>query len=75
MAEEALSPRSIEARVYHTRHDPMCRLCKDDPGSIQHITGVCKMLIGRACMKCLQEYHQEEGTQEAQEIPRAESRA
>uniref|UniRef100_A0A7N8XHF5 Reverse transcriptase domain-containing protein n=1 Tax=Mastacembelus armatus TaxID=205130 RepID=A0A7N8XHF5_9TELE len=39
--EQALSTRSIEAGIYHTRQDPRCRLCKDAPETIQHITAGC----------------------------------
>uniref|UniRef100_A0A669EZW7 Reverse transcriptase domain-containing protein n=1 Tax=Oreochromis niloticus TaxID=8128 RepID=A0A669EZW7_ORENI len=49
--EQALSTRSIEAGVYHTRQDPRCRLCKDAPETIQHITAGCKMLAGKAYME------------------------
>ncbi|XP_055368950.1 uncharacterized protein LOC129604859 [Betta splendens] len=49
--EQALSTRPIEARIYHTRQDPRCRLCKEAPESIQHITAGCKMLAGKAYMK------------------------
>ncbi len=44
--EKMLSTRSIDARVYHTRQDPRCRLCKDDPETVQHITAGCKMQAG-----------------------------
>ncbi|TWW69211.1 hypothetical protein D4764_18G0000170 [Takifugu flavidus] len=46
--EQALSTRAIEARVYHTRQDPRCRLCGDAPETVQHITAGCKMLAGKA---------------------------
>ncbi|KAF7659584.1 hypothetical protein LDENG_00296340 [Lucifuga dentata] len=46
--EQALSTRSIEAGVYHTRQDPQCRLCKDTPETVQHIVAGCKMLAGTA---------------------------
>lgn len=36
--QRTLSIRSIEARVYHTRHNFRCRLCKDAPQTMQHIT-------------------------------------
>ena len=36
--EQALSTRSIEAGFYHTRQDPRCRLCKDAPETVQHMT-------------------------------------
>ncbi|TWW62748.1 hypothetical protein D4764_04G0013950 [Takifugu flavidus] len=48
--EQALSTRAIEARVYHTRPDPRCRLCGDVP-DVQHITAGCKMLAGKAYME------------------------
>ncbi|KAF7649100.1 hypothetical protein LDENG_00146690 [Lucifuga dentata] len=46
--EQALSTRSIEAGVYHSRQDPWCRLCKDAPETVQHIVALCKMLAGTA---------------------------
>ncbi|TWW62315.1 hypothetical protein D4764_04G0009620 [Takifugu flavidus] len=46
--EQALSTRAIEARVYHTRQDPRCRLCGDAPETAQHITTGCKMVAGKA---------------------------
>ena len=46
--EQALNTRSIEARVCHTRQDPSCRLCKDAPKTVQHITAGWKMLAGKA---------------------------
>uniref|UniRef100_A0A669BY65 Metal transporter n=1 Tax=Oreochromis niloticus TaxID=8128 RepID=A0A669BY65_ORENI len=46
-----LSIKFIEAGVYHTRQDPSCRLCKDAPETLQHITAGCKMLAGRAYME------------------------
>ncbi|XP_078808275.1 uncharacterized protein LOC144994388 [Oryzias latipes] len=49
--EQALSTRAIEAQIYHTRQDPRCRLCKEAPETIQHITAGCKMLAGKACME------------------------
>ena len=36
--EQALNTRSIKAGVYHTSQDPRCRLCKDAPETVQHIT-------------------------------------
>lgn len=45
--EQALR-RSIEAGIYHSRGDPRCRLCKDDPGTVQHLDAECKMLAGTA---------------------------
>ncbi|XP_029026371.1 aldehyde dehydrogenase family 3 member A2-like isoform X1 [Betta splendens] len=35
---KALSTRAIEAQIYHTRQDPRCRLCKEAPETVQHIT-------------------------------------
>lgn len=35
--DQALSTRSIEAWVSHSRRDPKCRLCKDAPETTQHI--------------------------------------
>ncbi|TWW59309.1 hypothetical protein D4764_06G0008390 [Takifugu flavidus] len=49
--EQALRTRAIEARVYHTRQDPRCRLCGDAPETVQHITAGCKMLAGKAYME------------------------
>ncbi|KAF7648062.1 hypothetical protein LDENG_00162600 [Lucifuga dentata] len=46
--EQALSTRSIEAGVYHSRQDPRCRQCKDAPETVQHIVAGCKMLAGTA---------------------------
>lgn len=46
--EWALSARSREVEVYHSRGDPRCRLCKDDPGTVQHLDAECKMLAGTA---------------------------
>ena len=40
--------KSIMARIYHTRQDPRCRLCKDPPEIVQHITAGCKMQAGKA---------------------------
>lgn len=45
--EQALSTRSIQTGVHHARHDSRCRLCKDIPQSIRHITVRCKTLAGR----------------------------
>lgn len=42
-----LSTRSIEARIHHTRQYPRCTLCKDAPGTIQHITAGCSKQPGR----------------------------
>lgn len=49
--EQALNTRSIEAGVYHTRQDPRCRLCKEAPETVQHITAGCKMLAGKAYLE------------------------
>ena len=49
--EQAVSTRSIEAGVYHTRQDSRCKLCRDALETIQHITAGCKMLAGRAYME------------------------
>ena len=38
--EQPLNTRSIENRVYHTRHDQRCSLGKDTPKTVQHITEV-----------------------------------
>ncbi|XP_051924320.1 uncharacterized protein LOC127602290 [Hippocampus zosterae] len=49
--EQALNTRAIEAQIYHTRQDPRCRLYKEAPETIQHITAGCKMLAGKAYME------------------------
>ena len=49
--EQALTTRAIEARVYQSRSDPRCRLCKDAPETVQHIVAGCKMLAGSAYME------------------------
>ncbi|XP_078022977.1 uncharacterized protein LOC144462717 [Epinephelus lanceolatus] len=49
--EQALSTRAIEARVYHSRSDQRCRLCKDAPETVQHIVAGCKMQAGSAYME------------------------
>ncbi|TWW75426.1 hypothetical protein D4764_13G0000880 [Takifugu flavidus] len=54
--EQALRTRAIEARVYHTRQDPRCRLCGDAPETVQHITAGCKMLAGKAYMERHNQY-------------------
>lgn len=41
--EQVRSITSIEARVYRTRQDPRCRLCKDTPETVQQITPGCQM--------------------------------
>lgn len=46
--EKVLSTRLIEMRVYHTRQDSHCRLCKDAPETVQHITAGCKVRVGTA---------------------------
>lgn len=47
--EQALSTRSIEAGIYHTRQDSSCRQCKDALEIVQQ--GV-KMLAGRGYVEC-----------------------
>uniref|UniRef100_A0A3B5PPD0 Reverse transcriptase domain-containing protein n=1 Tax=Xiphophorus maculatus TaxID=8083 RepID=A0A3B5PPD0_XIPMA len=49
--EQALNTRAIEAQIYHTRQDPRCRLCKEAPETVQHITAGCKILAGKAYME------------------------
>ncbi|KAK7925836.1 hypothetical protein WMY93_008146 [Mugilogobius chulae] len=49
--EPALSTRAIEAQIYHTRQNLKCRLCKEAPETVQHITAGCKMLAGKAYME------------------------
>lgn len=39
--EYSLNTRLIEARHYHTRQDPRCRMCKDGPETVQHLTAGC----------------------------------
>ena len=46
--EQALPTRQIQAKVYHTRTDPRCRLCKEHPETVQHIVSGCKQLVGTA---------------------------
>lgn len=36
--KQVLSTRAIEARVYHIRQNPRCRLYKYAPEAVQHIT-------------------------------------
>ncbi len=48
---QALSVKSIEVAVNHTRQDPGCRLCKDAPEMVQHITARCKMQAVAAHME------------------------
>ena len=43
--------RSVEVRVYHTRQDPKCRLCRGAHETEQHITAACKMLAGKAYLE------------------------
>ena len=49
--EQALSTRSVEAGIYKTRKDPRCRLCKEHPETVQHITRGCKILAGNKYME------------------------
>lgn len=46
--EQELSTRSTEADVYHSRQDPRCRLSRDAPETVQHITAGGKMQAGGA---------------------------
>jgi hypothetical protein len=46
--EQALKTRAIEAKIYHTRQDPRCRLCKQHDETVQHITSGCTQLAGTA---------------------------
>ncbi|CAJ1059649.1 uncharacterized protein LOC127604228 [Xyrichtys novacula] len=50
--EQALSARAIKAQLYHTRQDPRCKLCKEGPETVQHLTAGCKTLAGKAYMEC-----------------------
>lgn len=43
--------RSREAGIYHIRQDPRCRLCKDAPETIHHITAGYKIVAGREYME------------------------
>ncbi|XP_061895633.1 prominin-1-A-like [Entelurus aequoreus] len=49
--EQAISTRAIETRIYQSRSDPRCRLCKEAPETVQHIVAGCKMLAGSAFME------------------------
>ena len=49
--EQALGTRAIEAKIYKSRSDPRCRLCKDAPATVQHIIVGCKMLASSAYME------------------------
>ncbi|XP_067945173.1 uncharacterized protein [Watersipora subatra] len=47
--EPVLPTRQLQTKIYHTRDDPRCRLCKDSPelaACIQHIIRGCKQLAG-----------------------------
>ena len=46
--EQALKTRVTETRIYHTRQDPKCRLCKQQDETIQHIASGCQQLAGTA---------------------------
>ena len=46
--EQALSTRSIEAGIYHTRQDLRCRRCREASKTVQHIVAGCKMQTGTA---------------------------
>ena len=44
--EQALSTRAVEARIYHTRQDPRCRMCKGPDETITHLISGCAKLAG-----------------------------
>ncbi|XP_067944992.1 uncharacterized protein [Watersipora subatra] len=44
--EQVLPTRQLQTKIYHTRNDPGCRLCKDTPETIQHIISGRKQLVG-----------------------------
>ena len=46
--KQALGTKSMEAGVYHTRQDPMGRLCKEASETVQQIVIGCKMQAGKA---------------------------
>ena len=50
--KKALNTILIAARVYHTRQDPNCRLCKDTPDTMQHITAEGKKQTIKAYLEC-----------------------
>ena len=47
--EQTLITKSKE--IYDTRQDRRCRLCKEAPETVQHITAGCTMLAGKAYME------------------------
>ena len=49
--EQALRTRYIEARLYGTRQDARCRLCKEQDETIMHIISGCKILAGKAYLE------------------------
>ena len=46
--EQVLPTRQRQAQIYKTRTDSGCRLCMDQPETIQHIISGCKQLVGTA---------------------------
>lgn len=46
--EQALSTKSTETRIYHSRQDPRCRLYKDAPEIVQHTIAKCMTQAGTA---------------------------
>ncbi|XP_067939780.1 uncharacterized protein [Watersipora subatra] len=46
--EQVLPKRKLQTKIYHTRDNARCRLCKDAPESIQHIISRYKRLAGNA---------------------------
>ncbi|XP_067939842.1 uncharacterized protein [Watersipora subatra] len=46
--QQVLPTRQLQTKVYHTRDNPRCRLCKYAPETIQHITSGCEQLAGNA---------------------------
>ena len=49
--EQAVKTRAIEAKIWHTRQDSKCRLCKQHDETIQHIITGCTKLAGTAYME------------------------
>ena len=46
--EQVLPTRQRQTQIYKTRTDSRCRLCKDQPETIQHIISGCRLLAGTA---------------------------
>ncbi|XP_067930912.1 uncharacterized protein [Watersipora subatra] len=43
--------KQVQTKIYHTRDDRRCRLCKDAPKTLQHIVNGCKQLAGSTYTK------------------------